>query len=297
MRDGLLRRALFGNAVFSLASGGALAALAQETARLWAPGVPALVVRVIGAGVALFGLDVLYQATRPRLSSLRAELTSFADLAWVLGSIALLSFRRDLLSAQGVQVVSGVALVVALLAGLQLRGIVRLFAHPDPAGSFAARHTFTREVPAAPAALWPVVGDLGNIHKYVPSLASSRLLGGEAGVGAQRECRDVRGRRWRELCTAYEPGRAFSLRFQVDEPDFPFPVVRMDGGWELKPTAAAGTCVRVYWDVTPRGGPFGLLMLPVMAAQIDREMSMVVERMAAAAQTEVEAAPFKAAGA
>ena len=124
-KDGLLRKALLGNALFSGVSGAVFLIFSGGVAGwleipvmwpLWA----------VGAGLVLFAAELLYQATQRRLSLFRAVLGCGSDLAWVIASAALLLGWPNLMSEGGRVAVVTVAVVVASFAGLQSLGIARL---------------------------------------------------------------------------------------------------------------------------------------------------------------------------
>ena len=59
--------------------------------------------------------------------------------------------------------------------------------------------------------------------------------------------------RWSEEVAAWdEPGRAYTLRFMSEAPDFPFPVEEMVGGWRVEPDGG-GSRVTVWYEYTVRG--------------------------------------------
>ncbi len=127
--------------------------------------------------------------------------------------------------------------------------------------------------------IWAVVRELGDIQRYMPSLTSSAILDGRTpGVGAVRECTDRKGARWRERCDSWEERRAFSVIFEADAPDFPFPFRAMRGGWEVDPIDG-GSIVRVWWRVVPRRAATARLLLPVMEHRARADFSAVIGRM------------------
>ena len=91
--DRLLRRTLWGNAVFSVISGAALVAFATPFARL-ATEAPlsvagldlAIVFELLGLGVVAFGAICAWAASREVLPKSWAQLIFAADIAWVVGS-------------------------------------------------------------------------------------------------------------------------------------------------------------------------------------------------------------------
>lgn len=118
----LLRRALLANAAFSGLSALAMAVAAGSVGRLLGSVSPTLLYVIAGA-LALFAFDLLHQARSERLSRGRALGATVSDLAWVVGSGILLLIRPEALSQTGLVLVAAVALVVLVLAALQLVGL------------------------------------------------------------------------------------------------------------------------------------------------------------------------------
>lgn len=277
-RSRLLRTALAVNTVFSLVSGLAFLLFAEELARFIgvSPGLLAPV------GVALLGWAgfVGWQTVRRRLSTLLALVTSLGDGTWVVGTIVGLAGWGGALTPSGVILAVGLAVVVAALAGAQLVGIRRIHAETDPDRGTRWRVCVPVEVAASPEAMWQVVSDLGAIERFSPDLVSSEV-DGPPGRGTVRRCRDADGHTWEEECIRVEPGRSLELRFRTEAEGFPFPVTAMTGGWVVEPSGD-GSRVSVWWSFDPRPSWAGILMVPLMAAKLDRDFRKVVDRMAAA---------------
>lgn len=278
----LVRTALYSNALFSACTG-LLAALRPELVARWLGSTAPDRVRVVG--VLLLGFAGWVSAVgRPRsVKPLPVLLISAVDAAWVVCTPPLLLLLPDQFSATGHALMVAVAAVVAACSIGQLGGLGLQYANPDRDSLFT--HRVCLEVPAeAPAeALWRVISDLGAIDQHSPNLRSSKLVQGNApGVGAARRCVDQQGRGWTEVCTAWEPGRAFSLRFDSDAPDFPFPFRALVGGWAVA-ERGAGANVRIWWEMVPQARFGGGLLVAIMAAGLGRSMSQLVATMAAAA--------------
>ncbi len=130
--DRLLRRTLWGNAVFSLISGavlvvfaGPFAALATE-APLSVGGLDlAIVFELLGLGVVAFGAIAGWVASRESLPRGWARTIFVADVAWVAGSALVLLLPAPW-SAIGIAGIVVVALIVADIAVLEYLGLRRL---------------------------------------------------------------------------------------------------------------------------------------------------------------------------
>ena len=133
--DRLLRRTLWGNAVFSVISGAALVAFATPFALL-ATEAPvsvmgldlALVFELLGLGVVAFGAICAWAASRETLPRSWAQVIFAADIAWVVGSALVLMLPAAWTTA-GIAGIAVVALIVADLAVLEYLGLRRLAAH------------------------------------------------------------------------------------------------------------------------------------------------------------------------
>jgi len=129
--DKLLRRTLWGNAIFSIASGAILAIFAGPFAGVaaHAPVVVmgldlAIVLELLGLGVIGFGALCAWVASRPTLPRAWARVIFAADLAWVAGSALLLLVPSW--TTAGIAGIVVVALIVADLAILEYLGLRRL---------------------------------------------------------------------------------------------------------------------------------------------------------------------------
>jgi hypothetical protein len=130
--DRLLRRTLWGNAVFSIVSGAGLAIFAGPFARAAAhtpvdvAGLDlALVLELLGLGVIAFGTLCAWVASRQTLPAGWARAIFAADLAWVAGSVLVLALPATWTTA-GIAGIVVLALIVADLAILEYLGLRRL---------------------------------------------------------------------------------------------------------------------------------------------------------------------------
>lgn len=130
--DQLLRRTLWGNAVFSIASGAILAIFAGPFAGAAADAPVtllgldlAMVLELLGVGVIGFGALCAWVASRPSLPQAWARVIFAADLAWVAGSALVLLLPASWTTA-GIAGIVVVAVIVADLAILEYLGLRRL---------------------------------------------------------------------------------------------------------------------------------------------------------------------------
>ena len=272
-----LRLALAANAVFSITCAG-LMLFRPSLVGGWLGVQAPLVLQAVGAGLVFFAADLLHQTTRRRIETWRALYASAADCLWVIGTVVLLALFPSVLSTTGNALVAAVAVAVFLFGAWQLWAIGH--AHKLP-GIGEYRHCIIVEVNAPSDAMWRMVSRLGDIKDYMPSLRRSVLAAGRGpGVGAVRTCEDHSGKQWSEECTTFNTGRSFAVRFLSEAPDFPFPAKTMRGGWEVTP-ADGGSHVMVWWELLPKPKLLAPIILPLLAFQVDRDFTKIIQRMAA----------------
>ncbi len=234
----------------------------------------------IGGALILFSGDLIHQATRRRMQTWRALYAVCGDAFWVLGTLVLLAVFPGLLSTGGAILVAVVGGVVAVFGFLQYRGVGT--AHRVP-GTDRYRHCVAVSAPTDADAMWRVVSDLGGISAYFPSLKQSFIRGGKpACEGAVRECVDLRGNRWAEECTLFDPAsRQMELKFLCDEPGFPYPASEMIGGWRVL-YGSEKTCeVEIWWELRPRPVALAPLLMPLLGLKADLDFPKLIARMAA----------------
>jgi hypothetical protein len=132
--DRLLRRTLWGNAVFSVISGAVLVACAAPFAG-WATREPlsvagldlAVVFELLGLGVVLFGALCGWAASRQTVPQGVARAIFAADILWVAASVLVLLLPAAW-TGIGIAGIAVVALIVADIAILEYLGLRRLTA-------------------------------------------------------------------------------------------------------------------------------------------------------------------------
>ena len=130
--DRLLRRTLWGNAAFSVVSGGVLAIFAGPFARVAADAPVsvagldlAILFELLGLGVVAFGALCAWVASRPALPQGWARLIFAADIGWVAGSALVLALPASWTTA-GIAGIVVVAVIVADFVILEYLGLRRL---------------------------------------------------------------------------------------------------------------------------------------------------------------------------
>ena len=121
----LLKRTLLVNGIATALTGTVALAGAPWLPALVGPTSP-LLLAIIGAGLVVFGVVLLVQARRARIDRRVAWTIALMDIAWVLGSVAVV--KVGVLTAIGNLIVAAVAAVVLVFAILEVRGIAALAA-------------------------------------------------------------------------------------------------------------------------------------------------------------------------
>ncbi len=277
-----LRFALMGNALFSFSSG-MLLLFAPSLVGEWLGIQASIILQAIGIGLIVFAAELIYQATRKRILTWRALIASAADFMWVVGSIIVLLVFPQLFSSFGKTLLLAVASVVFVFGVWQLLAAGRTHRIKET-GEY--RHCIIVETNAPADKMWRIVGNIGNIKKYMPSLKHSYIMDNKnPGVGAVRTCKNHAGKQWSEECIEFNPGRSFTVRFLSEDPEFPFPAKTMRGGWEVTPSDS-GSQVMVWWELTPKSKLLAPVILPLLAFQVDRDFPKIIKRMSAEALIE-----------
>ena len=119
----LLRKALIGNALFSILSGVTILLAQGWVLRIL--GLPENIsLAILGIGLIVFAVTLVINARRQPVRTSDAWIVVVLDLAWVLGSYVLIFVVP--FSAEGKWVVGVVAELVSVFAVLQFVGIRRI---------------------------------------------------------------------------------------------------------------------------------------------------------------------------
>lgn len=117
----------------------------------------------------------------------------------------------------------------------------------------------TRVLRARPERVWAVVGDFGNEHRWVSTLAHCRRSTTDVRVGTVRSCRLERPLMGRssvdEELTDYQPGVMLAYRLLGAAGPFR----SSEGRWWLRPGRDGTTAVEVAGRFTPRNVVIGFL--------------------------------------
>jgi ribosome-associated toxin RatA of RatAB toxin-antitoxin module len=272
-RDGLLRKALVANGVFSTVC--AFSGLTFSAEIAGAMGLSsALPVQAVAGGLLPFAGFVFWQARREQLSGRDAMLTIVGDLGWVLGTDLLLLGWPELMNTTGQVSLILIAAFVGLWAVLQALGLRRLRQNDRPGPR--SLMSFERIVPVGVDRAWAVISDVDGYHRYAPSLEFSRIDEGE-GLNARRSCGDAKGS-WSERCTLWEEGHRYVFEVDTGAEDYPYPFEELRGEWSVEPVDEGRTRVRMRFEATMPGGILGELMLAATADAFDAAGEGVLDR-------------------
>ncbi len=280
MNTSLVRNALLANSIFSIASGFLLILFPRYLSSILGAAHQGMMI-ILGAGLICFGAMLIYLAISERINGWQVLSATIADLMWVIGSLIVLIISPDSLENTGQWLISTIALVVLSFALAQLRGLHHLYLNQE---NGLYRYCLVIFSPVSANKMWNIVSQLGNISRYSNMLKHSRLVGGgEARVGAVRHCQDNRGRKWSEEVINLNAGSSFTLKFDSEQSDFPFPFTKMYGGWDIKPSED-GSEIMVWWECQPKIKWLGPIIMPLLAMGLDKEFVNVIKLMTADVQ-------------
>lgn len=290
--DGLLRAVLNTNAVICL-TGGLLLLLAGGLLAPWISLLTsgpfglstATLVHLAGLDVTAFALLCWWTARGRPLSRPLALLAIAMEVLWAAGSAVLLFVYPESLTPLGYWAVVVTALLAADFALLQGFGLWQLY---QGRAAIALRHEgrdlhihAASLVDAPPEVVWRVMADQEGYADVADNIGKVVVLEG-SGLGMIRQCSDTAGRSWRERCTFWEEGRAFTFVVDTEAADYPYPLEYLQGRWAMTPV---GDLVSVEMDfiVRPKPGLMnGLLfrmLLGVLLPVCDRLLTSWATRM------------------
>lgn len=202
-----------------------------------------------GLGLGLTGFaGLVYALSRYKFVS-RAAVNAivFLDALWVIGSIIVIVFLGQFLTAAGTVIVTAVAVVVAFFAVSQFVSAARID-KPIPVAKVEMRDgklhaTVKRTVRAPTGTVWDVMTDYPGYADVAGNISRVEVLSGD-GLGMKRRCYGPKGENWQETCDLYEPGHAYGFRVHTEADDYPYPFKELSGRWSV--------------DKHPTGPEFGI---------------------------------------
>lgn len=272
-----LRNTLRLNAATSLAGGLVLVVAPGPLNRLLGTGSPGWV-RIVGAGLVLFALDVgALAGARIRRLTTMTPLVSTGDGAWTLASAATIA--AGWYSTPGSVIAGAVAVMVGTFGVRQLVLVHRLRLASIGAADPVLDETPPTEVchieatiDATPAGSWSVLTDHDLYGRLAPNLSAVSATGPN-GPGLTRTCANRQGEEWHETCTVWDEGRQYDVA--VDTSDYPYPLAEMRGSWWTSATTPATVGMDFRYRPQPgcRGRVFAAAMqagFPVVLRRIIR---------------------------
>ena len=246
-----------------------------------------LVLRILGAGLIVFALDLTLMATNRFTTKRQVLFISALDLGWVLGSGALLIFATYLFSGNGITAIVIVAVLVALFALGQAIGAQKIIA---PLSEASVRSTgdkllarVSRTVDAPRDVVWRVMTDHPRYADVADNISRVEVVAGN-GEGMQRRCYGLKGENWLETCHLFDEGHAFGFRIHTEAEDYPYPISRLHGEWSVVPMEQ-GSRFTIDIEATPKGN---LLARTLFKAIAKRQFRKVLADLADAWATRME---------
>ena len=139
----------------------------------------------------------------------------------------------------------------------------------------------TERVRATNEAVWTLLGDFGNEHRWTRTLAHCERDTKGVGVGTARTCtlpKPLMGRtQAREELTEFEPGA--SLAYVLDGPAGPF--LTASSRWSTRPEDDGTTLVTVEGLFTPRNWVARFLLWPLAKPMIKNLARSTVRELGA----------------
>lgn len=252
-------RAFLGmNAAFSLLTGAALLIAAGQFAELLFANEAAWqswTLRILGVGLILFGVDLIFLATDRFVTKAQVTLISFLDSGWVLGSAFLLVFAGSLFTGTGATIVAVVAAFVTFFALGQYLGARKILAPLSQAsvtmsgGKILAK--VSRKVDASQDIVWRVMSDHPGYADVADNISKVEVVEGD-GIGMQRRCYGPKGENWLETCDYFEAGRGFGFRIHTEADDYPYPISDLHGEWVVE-SNGNGSEFAINIEAEPKG--------------------------------------------
>jgi hypothetical protein len=139
----------------------------------------------------------------------------------------------------------------------------------------------TEHVQATNAAVWAVLGDFGNEHRWTRTLAHCERDTSDVRVGTARTCtlpKPLMGRtQAREELTEFEPGA--SLAYVLNGPAGPF--LTASSRWSTRSEDDGNTLVTVEGLFTPRSWGARFLLWPLAKPMIENLARRTVRELGA----------------
>ncbi len=142
--------------------------------------------------------------------------------------------------------------------------------------------TVSRETTQGRDELWAVLADFPNIADWTAGLTASHATSERtSGVGAQRHCDLSSGGTLEETVREWDEGH--TLTISIDEVT-KVPLKRATSTFRID-KSAKGHTITMETDFTPKGGPFGRLLGPVLKPLLKKGNGGLLKEWEAAADS------------
>lgn len=259
---GILKKSLFGNAIFSFLSGFSLLLFSNKIIEIFQVGSPAIYL-TIGAVLVLFASLVLSQAIKPKIGLVLFIILQ--DFLWVLGSAFIVFFKPFGITSSGHQVIAAIAFVVLFFGigqsvGLAQSGPMAFMEGKKEKGM--KQLSYQRIIKASKEKVWKAVSDVSNYHKVAPNVDAVEIISGED-EGMVRSC-SHKTDSWTEVATLWEEGEQYSFKVNTEAEDYPFPLQYLTGNWKVEEIAENQTKITMTFDFKYNKKIQSLLLHPFM---------------------------------
>ncbi len=231
----------------------------------------------IAGALLTFSAIILFQILLPRTNAVFALITTISDFVWVIITTIALTFYSSQLSLNAHLIVIAINVFVFLFGIFQIIGLNKMFS-TGRVGFL--RHCIQVKINVASELMWKIIGDIGKIEEYMPSLASSSIINDlPPSIGAIRRCVDINGKAWSEECIDFKNNHSFEVRFQTEAKDFPFPASQMYGGWEVAGDEKS-SIVKVWWEIKPKPKWVSIIIISILSSNADNDFPKIIHNMA-----------------
>ncbi len=241
-----------------------------------------LLLKLLAFGLLLFSSVLIYNIIKPSLNL--SVIISLMDSGWIIVTTLAAIIFINRLGDDGFVLIVEVNGVITLAMIAQYYSTFALLKHPDINSNFQYRLCINRKVHASKADFWRVLSALSDIHKYSSGINSS-VVEGDYGVSSKRTCstsKDQEGKVWTEEVYEWNEGVSFSVKFNADVKEFPFPFRELSGGWKLG-DFGENTTVSVWFEFNTKPSK---LIVPVFLLLWSVSLPKVIKNLDHAARND-----------
>ncbi len=282
-----LQNALLPNGVLAFTSGLVMVFMREQLAQIFglADSSPLMITGIV---VTVFGLTVLAEVKMQRaLASLWIILQ---DTLWVIGTIILVVWQPFDLTAAAYWIIALYALPVLVFIWFQSYGLSLL---DSKLGSARKIFTFKRRVFATKKRAWEVMSDVSRYHEVAPNIDGTQIISGQ-GQGLVRRCSHGKDS-WKETCTLWDEGNAYSFEVGTNAPDYPYPLKFLKGTWSTNYINADETEVVMEFEFEYKKSYQTLFLHPIMKFKFTKVCQKLLDNWQEKMESKHEGNPIVAA--